>query len=108
MIGHARITEEDIEGYMMTNLAGSPPLDILIRSSGVKRLSDFLMWQVRFATRRTDCYVTHELQASENVQLHFSPTYWPDIGFWDLFPVILDYQAKVWSQQGKTEDLGAR
>jgi hypothetical protein len=42
------------------------------------------------------------LQASENVQLHFIPTYWPDIGFWDLFPVILDYQAKVWSQQGKT------
>ena len=30
----------------MTSLGGSPPLDILIRSSGVKRLSDFLMWQV--------------------------------------------------------------
>jgi len=41
-----RITEDDIERYTMTNLAGSPPLDILIRSSGVKRLSDFLMWQV--------------------------------------------------------------
>ena len=39
----------------MTNLAGSPPLDILVRSSGVKRLSDFLMWQVRFSSRdRTD------------------------------------------------------
>jgi len=79
------ITEEDLERYMMTNLAGSPPLDILIRSSGVKRLSDFLMWQ-----------------ASENVQLHFIPTYWPDVGFWDLFPVILDYQAKVWNQESKT------
>jgi hypothetical protein len=40
---------------MMTNLAGSPPLDILVRSSGVKRLSDFLMWQVRFFSGdRTD------------------------------------------------------
>jgi hypothetical protein len=46
MIEGIRITEEDLERYMMTNLAGSPPLDILIRSSGVKRLSDFLMWQV--------------------------------------------------------------
>lgn len=77
------ITEDDLERYMMTTLGGSPPLDILIRSSGVKRLSDFLMWQ-----------------ASENVQLHFVPTYWPDIGIWDLFPVILDYQTKVWSQHG--------
>ena len=53
-IGCARITEEDIERYMMTTLGGSPPLDILVRSSGVKRLSDFLMWQVRFTTRRAD------------------------------------------------------
>jgi hypothetical protein len=45
-IEYARITEADIERYMMTTLGGSPPLDILIRSSGVKRLSDFLMWQV--------------------------------------------------------------
>ena len=47
MIERIRITEEDIERFMMTNLGGSPPLDILIRSSGVKRLSDFLVWQVR-------------------------------------------------------------
>ena len=54
-----RITEEDIEKYMMTSLAGSPPLDILVRSSGVKRLSDFLMWQVWtwFPTRRKGCHV---------------------------------------------------
>lgn len=46
--------------------------------------------------------MTYELflpQASENVQLHFTPTYWPDIGFWDLFPIILDYQAKVWTTE---------
>ena len=33
----------------MTSTAGSPPLDILVRSSGVKRLSDYLLWQVRKA-----------------------------------------------------------
>jgi ditrans,polycis-polyprenyl diphosphate synthase len=98
---------------MMTNLAGSPPLDILVRSSGVKRLSDFLMWQARFSpeTART-AIVAHgavslHSQASENVQLHFSPTYWPDFGFWDLFPVILGYQVKVWSQQGAAGELSA-
>jgi ditrans,polycis-polyprenyl diphosphate synthase len=40
------------------------------------------------------------LQASENVQLHFITTYWPEVDFWDLFPIILDYQAKVWSREG--------
>lgn len=40
------ITEEDIESHLMTSKVGSPPLDILIRTSGVKRLSDYLLWQV--------------------------------------------------------------
>jgi hypothetical protein len=60
-VERTRITEEDIERYMMTNLAGSPPLDILVRSSGVKRLSDFLMWQVWLAARGTEWRVTHGL-----------------------------------------------
>lgn len=41
------ITEKDIEDHLMTTKVNSPPLDILIRTSGVKRLSDFLLWQVR-------------------------------------------------------------
>ncbi|KAG5652311.1 hypothetical protein H0H81_005461 [Sphagnurus paluster] len=40
------ITEDDIDGHLMTSKGGSPPVDILIRTSGVKRLSDFLLWQV--------------------------------------------------------------
>lgn len=40
------ISEADIDAHLMTTLAGSPPLDILIRTSGVKRLSDFMLWQV--------------------------------------------------------------
>ena len=43
----SRITEKDIEDHLMTSQAGSPPLDILVRTSGVNRLSDFLLWQVR-------------------------------------------------------------
>jgi hypothetical protein len=45
----------------MTTLGGSPPLDILIRSSGVKRLSDFLMWQVSSDIPSTPCHpVAHD------------------------------------------------
>lgn len=40
------VTEEDIEDHLMTAKVNSPPLDILIRTSGVKRLSDYLLWQV--------------------------------------------------------------
>lgn len=43
---HSQITEKDIDDQLMTTLGGSPPVDILIRTSGVKRLSDFLLWQV--------------------------------------------------------------
>ncbi len=35
---------DDLEARLRT--AGSPPLDILIRTSGVKRLSDYMLWQV--------------------------------------------------------------
>lgn len=40
------ITADEIEAHLMTSLAGSPPLDILVRSSGVRRLSDYMLWQV--------------------------------------------------------------
>ncbi|PCH37650.1 Di-trans-poly-cis-decaprenylcistransferase [Wolfiporia cocos MD-104 SS10] len=74
------ITEADIEAHLMTTIAGSPPLDVLVRTSGARRLSDYLLWQ-----------------CCEDTQLQFSKTYWPDFGLWDLIPIILDYQRKVWS-----------
>src|SRR5882762_65533 len=44
---HRPITESDIDAQLMTSLGGSPPLDILVRTSNVRRLSDYLLWQVR-------------------------------------------------------------
>ena len=88
----------------MTTLVNSPPLDILVRTSGVKRLSDYLLWQVR---RRS--IVFHQLhnspvrylwytQCSEDTQLQFTSTYWPEFGLWDFVPIILDFQRKVWAK----------
>ena len=48
------ISVKDIENNLMTSLGGSPPLDIVIRTSGVKRLSDFLLWQVGTPMLGTD------------------------------------------------------
>lgn len=43
---YREVTEHDIDAHLMTSVARSPPLDVLVRTSGVKRLSDFLTWQV--------------------------------------------------------------
>lgn len=50
---HSIITEDDIDNQLLTTLCGSPPLDILVRTSGVKRLSDYLLWQVSLALHVT-------------------------------------------------------
>ncbi|KAF8633468.1 hypothetical protein AX15_001428 [Amanita polypyramis BW_CC] len=39
------VTEHDIASHLMITRAGSPPLDVLVRTSDVKRLSDFMLWQ---------------------------------------------------------------
>jgi undecaprenyl diphosphate synthase len=41
------ITPETLEARLYTKLRDSPKLDILVRTSGVHRLSDFLLWQVK-------------------------------------------------------------
>jgi len=76
------ITEEDIERELYTTSGGNQPVEILVRTSGVKRFSDFLIWQ-----------------CSENVQVHFTPVCWPDFGLRHFIPIILDYQRKVWSHK---------
>lgn len=82
--------------------ASLPPVDILVRTSGVKRLSDFLLWQVS-STVPVLClpdmltdgrYPKLNRQCCEGTQLQFISTLWPACGLWDVFPVILDYQRK--------------
>lgn len=55
-------------------MQGCPEVDLLIRTSGEHRLSDFLLWQSSYA------------------QLVFSDTLWPDYSFWNLLQALVQYQ----------------
>ncbi|ELR18859.1 dehydrodolichyl diphosphate synthase [Acanthamoeba castellanii str. Neff] len=71
------INVEDINGDLLEECmytSGCPPLDILIRTSGEKRLSDFLLWQ------------------SAHCCLSFVDVLWPEFSAWDLYRTILFYQ----------------
>ncbi|CAH8533339.1 unnamed protein product [Schistosoma turkestanicum] len=68
------ITRELLSKCLYTRL--SKPLDLLIRTSGEIRLSDFLTWQ-----------------ASENGTIYkFINNYWPEFSWWDFLSSILHYQ----------------
>ncbi len=53
-----------------------PPLDLMIRTSGEHRISNFLLWQAAYA------------------ELYFTPLCWPDFGEEALLTALLDYQAR--------------
>jgi undecaprenyl diphosphate synthase len=53
-----------------------PPLDLLIRTSGEQRLSNFLLWEAAYA------------------ELYFTDTLWPDFGRRDLAEAIRAYQGR--------------
>jgi undecaprenyl diphosphate synthase len=57
--------------------AGQPDPDLLIRTSGELRISNFLLWQLAY----TELWVT--------------PTFWPDFGKEDLLAALIDYQSRV-------------
>ncbi len=69
-----QITEEDIERELYTN--GLPDLDLLIRTSGELRISNFLLWQLAYS----EIYVTETL--------------WPDVRRMHLLEAIVDYQGR--------------
>lgn len=73
----ANLEELDIDkfsNYFYT--AGLPDPDLLIRTSGEMRLSNFLLWQLSYA------------------ELYFPKKYWPDFGREDLEKAIYDYQKR--------------
>jgi undecaprenyl diphosphate synthase len=65
---------DDLEAALQT--AGLPQLDLLVRTSGERRISNFLLWQAAYA------------------ELHFSEVLWPDFRDAELFAAIEDYQGR--------------
>jgi undecaprenyl diphosphate synthase len=53
-----------------------PPVDLLIRTGGEQRLSDFLLWECAYA------------------ELRFVPTMWPDVSAADLRAAIDDFRSR--------------
>ena len=68
------MTEDDFAGFLQT--AGLPEPDLLIRTSGELRLSNFLLWQLAYA------------------EFYFTDTLWPDFDEAELFRAICDYQSR--------------
>ncbi|KAI0007961.1 Undecaprenyl diphosphate synthase [Xylariaceae sp. FL0662B] len=80
------ITAETINSHTYT--ADCPPLDIFIRTSGVRRLSDFMLWQ---------CH--------EGTHIFFLKCLWPEFDLWHFIPVLLEWQ---WRQKKLSEKEAAR
>jgi undecaprenyl diphosphate synthase len=81
--GAAEVTEEVFSSYLDT--AGLPDPDLIIRTSGEKRISNFLLWQAAYA------------------ELYFTDTLWPDFEERDLLAALLDYQGRQ-RRFGLTQD----
>ena len=55
---------------------GVPDPDLLIRTSGEQRISNFMLWQIAYA------------------ELYLSPVLWPNFRRQELFEAILDFQSR--------------
>jgi undecaprenyl diphosphate synthase len=70
----ADIDEETFENNLYTS--GMPNPELMIRTSGEYRISNYLLWQIAYA------------------ELYFTPKLWPDFRREDLFEAIIDYQKR--------------
>ena len=68
------ITEELIASHLST--AGIPDPDLMVRTSGEFRISNFLLWQLAYS------------------EIHITPKFWPDFRRADLYAAIRDYQSR--------------
>lgn len=76
------IDEKTIDQHLQTNFMPDP--DLLIRTGGEQRISNYLLWQIAYS------------------ELYFCDTYWPDFNEEDLHKAIESYQSRQ-RRYGKTE-----
>jgi len=72
--GAKKITEETLSGALYTG--GIPDPDLVIRTSGEMRISNFLLWQIAYS------------------ELYVTPVLWPDFRKEHLLAAIADYQKR--------------
>ena len=77
------VSDKTVASYLST--AGMPDPELLIRTSGEERISNFLLWQLAYS------------------ELYFTPKYWPDFRKADLYEAILNYQHRE-RRFGKTSE----
>jgi undecaprenyl diphosphate synthase len=83
MIDPEKITESDFEKYL--NTSGMPDPELMIRTSGELRISNFLLWQLAYA------------------EFYFTEKLWPDFGKDDFYNAIIDFQKRE-RRFGKTSE----
>jgi undecaprenyl diphosphate synthase len=78
-VQQGRLAVTDIDEKLFAahlDTAALPAVDLLIRTSGEQRLSNFLLWQAAYA------------------EFYFTPVLWPDFRSNDLLHALLDYQQR--------------
>ena len=87
-VQHGKIKTDDIDKNLIDSYldtAGMPDPELLIRTSGETRISNFLLWQIAYS------------------ELYFTPVLWPDFRKEDLFKAIYDFQHRE-RRFGKTSE----
>ncbi len=83
--GKKQVSEEEFKNYLYD--PEMPEVDLLIRTGGALRISNFLLWQSAYA------------------ELLFSPKYWPEFDKNDLINAIEDYGARKRTFGARQEDF---
>ena len=83
LIVPGNIDESTINNHLYTH--NLPDVDLLIRTSGEHRISNFLLWQIAYA------------------ELYFTDVLWPDFGEKELYAALADYQKRE-RRFGKTSE----
>merc|ERR1712002_862613 len=73
-IKQKKLVESDVNEDLFNQVLKVPRVDLLLRTSGEIRLSDFLLWQSSFSL------------------LSFVRSYWPELTIWQFYLAVLEYQ----------------
>jgi undecaprenyl diphosphate synthase len=78
-VASGEVTVDQIDDALVTSsltTSGIPDPELLIRTSGEHRISNFLLWQIAYT------------------EFYFADVLWPDFKMDDLFKAVLDYQSR--------------